>query len=164
MADYTKEQIDAIIEENKRLKNAAKSPEDVTKEKAEQNELDQQQLKIMIAQNKALGEKFSAQQNSLKLLKLLNDQQQAAFGNAKSLEDLRAQARSEEDINQKKKLEADLAEAERLQNLIASLGEYTEGVERNTKAQDAALNENKSLFTDIASGMLPSVSTYHLCS
>ena len=70
--DELKKEIDKLKKEIKILRDEdPKSQEDMNKAKEEKLLFDKRQLEITIATNKALGERFEAQQNELKLLEVL---------------------------------------------------------------------------------------------
>ena len=134
-----------------------KTEEQITKGKEEKLELEKQELEIMIAQNKALGERFKAQQNELKLLEVLEKIKGDAFQASDEYIKLEKQYNETKDDEIKKQLDQ---ERERLENLALEkagmkelyeqLLKNTEGVEKLTKAQKKAKQESADLFEGIA--------------
>lgn len=144
-----------MAEEKKDKKE--KKDKEITEESLE---LEKQELEIIIAQNKALGEKYTAQQNQLKLLAKLKEFQDLAYQDAGKLADLEKQLSEEQDANSKKKIQAQIDElkaaekrAEGYKKLIKELEEETKGTKKLSKAQ----KEAKKSFNDSFGGFATAI-------
>ena len=88
ISEMTSEEMKTEIENSRALQEARE------KERAKDEEslkLKKQELEIIIAQNKALGERFDAKQNELKLLEVLEKLQGDAYQSISEYNDLRKQ-------------------------------------------------------------------------
>ena len=113
----------------------------------QRNELEEENLRIKLKQQKALGEMFEAQQTGLELLGRLQEQ---AYGPYKDLAELKEATANAENEQEKKRLQAQLERATAIENEIKDLEKLTEGAEKYTKAQESAKDAAAGLFTDIA--------------
>lgn len=156
--DELKKEIDKLKKEIKILRDEdPKSQEDMNKAKEEKLLFDKRQLEITIATNKALGERFEAQQNELKLLEVLEKIKGDAYQKSKDLielEKLYAENKSEDTKKlldaEREKLEMMALEDQGLKDLYLQILENTKGVEKLTKAQREAKNASEGLFGGIA--------------
>ena len=118
--------------------------------------LDQQELQIIIAQNKALGEKNAAIQNEFKLLEKLEQIKGDAIASSKDYQDLEKQYNAETDTARKKKIKDDMEALENqelnkqgLLDLYNQTLENTKGEEKYSKARE----KNKKVMEDTFTGI-----------
>ena len=150
--EYTQEEIEAIIAENKRLKEAKESTDeaqDRLKAKAEES-------RILISQNKALGERNAAIQEQFKLLETLEKIKGDAFVSTKEYQKLEERYNAETDSARKKKikdqmesLENQALEEQGLLDLYNQTLKSTEGEEKYSKARAKNKKVIEETFTGI---------------
>lgn len=157
--DMSQEEIDAILAENKRLKEANETQQDV--------DLKLQNLEIQQRQLAALGEVNNALQKQFEIRDQLEKKMQAAAlgrEDTDNLERLRREgARDAQEQQELERLEAIIKETEHLKKLIAEIDKQTEGVDRLSEAQKAAKEEFDDFFTGIGThfGLLsPTMNRY----
>jgi hypothetical protein len=130
---------------------------DAESKEEEQLELRKQRLEITIAQNKALGETYTAKQNELKLLEVLKDMQGDAYKSTKDMQDLEKQIAAEKDAAKQKELQSRLenlkllaSENDELKALAEELIKNTKGTDKLTKAQEEAKESFDNTFGGLA--------------
>ena len=150
--EYTKEEIEAIVAENKRLKEASET----TDAAQDRLKFEAQEIEITIAQNKAIGRKNEAIQNQFKLLEKLEKIKGDAFVSSKEYQDLENQYNTETDKARKKKLKDDMEAIENqalveqgLLDLYNQTLKNTEGEEKYSKARA----KNKKVMEDTFTGI-----------
>lgn len=141
--------------ENFRAREEAREKELANDE--ESLKLKKQELEIIIAQNKALGERFDAKQNELKLLEVLEKLQGDAYKSISEYNDLRKQLDEATEEATKKEIEDKIKQIEQLAEqedgyakLYIQLIKNTKGTEKLTKAQKEAKKSFDDTFGSIA--------------